>query len=74
MRIRLSIDDVSKNEAARALSYLPEGHPVTVTRRKTTVGGRRFEIDAENLSIEEVDRITHALFGYMDAVSKGQTS
>lgn len=72
MNLDLNFHGLTKNEAARVLTYLPPLHPATVTRIPTQLGGRRFTVQVVGVTVAEARDMTHDLHGYLDAVAKGQ--
>lgn len=72
LHLDLNFYGLTKNEAARVLTYLPALHPSTVTRIPTTLGGKRFTVKVVGVTVAEARDMTHDLHGYLDAVAKGQ--
>ncbi len=69
LNLALTIDGLTSNEMAVVVNNLPAGTTADIAIHKQAIGGKRFEVSAEGLSIQGAQDVVAALRGHLDAVA-----
>lgn len=71
LNVAVTFSGLSNDEATTVLNNLPDGSTATVVVRKPAIGGKRFEIAAERLSVQGARDLTTAAFLHVQWVASG---
>lgn len=74
LNVALTFTGLSNGEATVVLNNLPDGSTATVEVSKPALGGKRFRIAAEGLSIQGAKDVATATFLYLERVASGEGS
>ncbi len=71
LNVALTISGLSNSEMTTVVNNLPAGATATLTVRKPAVGGKRFEVAAEGLSIQGARDVAVSLHKHLESVAEG---
>lgn len=71
LNVALTISGLSNTEATAVVNNLPAGSTATIEVTKPALGGKRFQIAAEGLSVQAAKEVATALYLHCDRVLNG---
>jgi hypothetical protein len=72
LNVALTFSGLSNDEATVVVNNLPAGSTATVEVTKPPIGGKRFRIAAEGLSVQDAKDVTTATFLHLERVANGE--
>jgi hypothetical protein len=73
LNVALTLSGLSNDEATVVVNNLPAGATAAVEVTKPALGGKRFRIAVEGLSVQGAKDVTTATFLHLERVANGET-